>query len=93
MSMTLEDAAVIRAFKSGDRRRFDEVVIEYRAELVRHARRRVSAASAEDLVQETFIRAYRAFDRLPDDARVRPWLHQILRESLCRRGKAVLARA
>uniref|UniRef100_UPI00374FB343 RNA polymerase sigma factor n=1 Tax=uncultured Ilumatobacter sp. TaxID=879968 RepID=UPI00374FB343 len=32
----------------------------------------------EDLVQEAFIRAYRAFDRINDDSRVRPWLHQIL---------------
>jgi RNA polymerase sigma factor (sigma-70 family) len=36
------------------------------------------AGTAEDLVQEAFIRAYRAFDRTDDDSRVRPWLHQIL---------------
>ena len=36
-------------------------------------------ATAEDLVQETFVRAYRSFGRLPEDSRVRPWLHQILR--------------
>ena len=80
MSMTLDDAAMIRAFRHGDDTVFDTVVAEYRQELLRHARRRTpDDATAEDLVQETFVRAYRSFGRLPDDSRVRPWLHQILR--------------
>jgi RNA polymerase sigma-70 factor, ECF subfamily len=33
---------------------------------------------AEDLVQETYIKALRAFSSLRDPARVRPWLTQIL---------------
>ena len=79
MSMTIDDAEVIRSFKAGDHDAFESIVIEYQAELLRHARRRFNdAGTAEDLVQETFVRAYRAFDRLPDDSRVRPWLHQIL---------------
>ena len=83
MSMTIDDAEVIRSFKSGDHAAFESVVAEHQAELLRHARRRVhDAGTAEDLVQETFVRAYRAFDRLPDDSRVRPWLHQIL-ANLC----------
>ena len=83
MSMTIDDAEVIRSFKAGDQRAFESIVAEYQAELLRHARRRVhDAGTAEDLVQETFVRAYRAFERLPDDSRVRPWLHQIL-ANLC----------
>ncbi len=71
------------AFRQGDDAVFDDVVAEYRQELLRHARRRTpDDAAAEDLVQETFVRAYRSFGRLPDDSRVRPWLHQILR-NLC----------
>jgi RNA polymerase sigma-70 factor (ECF subfamily) len=34
--------------------------------------------SAEDLVQETYLRALRSFGTLRDPARVRPWLFQIL---------------
>jgi RNA polymerase sigma-70 factor, ECF subfamily len=80
MSMTIDDTATIRAFRHGDEGAFDTVVAEHRQELLRHARRRVTDdATAEDLVQETFVRAYRSFGRLPDDSRVRPWLHQILR--------------
>src|SRR6056297_560239 len=80
MSMTLGDHDVIVAFRSGDDAVFDAVVAEHRAELLRHAARSApDLATAEDLVQETFVRAYRAFARLPDDSRIRPWLHQILR--------------
>jgi RNA polymerase sigma-70 factor, ECF subfamily len=83
MSMTIDDAEVIRSFKAGDPEAFESIVTEYQAELLRHAQRRVhDAGTAEDLVQETFVRAYRAFDRLADDSRVRPWLHQIL-ANLC----------
>ncbi len=79
MSMTIDDARLIRSFKSGDPSAFETVVTRYRPELLRHARRRVhDDGTAEDLVQETLVRAYRGFDRLHDDSRVRPWLHQIL---------------
>jgi RNA polymerase sigma-70 factor (ECF subfamily) len=35
------------------------------------------AAEAEDLSQETFLRAYRAYRALPEDANVRAWLFTI----------------
>ncbi|MBI4607227.1 MAG: RNA polymerase sigma factor [Planctomycetes bacterium] len=46
---------------------------------------------AEDIAQETFVRAYRFLDRLEDRSRFVPWLYQIAR-SLCRerrRGQAL----
>jgi RNA polymerase sigma-70 factor (ECF subfamily) len=36
-----------------------------------------SAADAEDAVQETFLRAWRGFDRFEGRASMRTWLHQI----------------
>ena len=79
MSMTIDDADLIKSFKSGHHEVFEAIVAEHQAELIRHARRRThDTSTAEDLVQEAFIRAYRAFDRINDDSRVRPWLHQIL---------------
>ena len=40
---------------------------------------------AEDLVQETFLRAWRALDSLQDQQAVKPWLLTILRRENARR--------
>ena len=37
-----------------------------------------NAHDAEDLVQETFLRAYRAFDGYASGTNIRAWLHTIL---------------
>src|SRR5512141_3132361 len=37
-----------------------------------------NAHDAEDLVQETFLRAHRAFDRFEPGSNARAWLHTIL---------------
>lgn len=77
--LRVEDIEIIRAFREGDLGAFDEVVAEFREPLVRHAMRRLAdVAAAEDAVQETFVRAYRSFDRLHEASKIGPWLHQIL---------------
>lgn len=43
-----------------------------------------SESEAEDLVQETFTRAWRSWDQLDDRARARPWLYAIARHA-CQR--------
>jgi len=50
----------------------------HHAEIYRYLRRVTSrAAEADDLSQETFLRAYRAYRALPSDANVRAWLFTI----------------
>ena len=61
------------------RQRFEALALPYLSHLYRLAvRLKGSAQDAEDLVQETYVRALRAFTTLRDPARIRPWLCQIL---------------
>jgi RNA polymerase sigma-70 factor (ECF subfamily) len=57
---------------------FPEVVSAHHAEIYRYLRRVTGpAGDADDLSQETFLRAYRAYGSLPGDANVRAWLFSI----------------
>ncbi|MHC1563051.1 RNA polymerase subunit sigma-70 [Actinomycetospora sp. C-140] len=61
-----------------DRGRFSAETERFRRELVAHCYRMVgSAHDAEDLVQETYLRAWRAYDGFAGRASVRTWLHTI----------------
>jgi RNA polymerase sigma-70 factor, ECF subfamily len=62
------------------RDRFQELVMPHLDRLLAFATRRMgNAADAEDVVQDSFVRAWLAFRDLRDDSRVRPWLYQIVR--------------
>jgi RNA polymerase sigma-70 factor (ECF subfamily) len=57
---------------------FAEVAGPLRREILAHCYRMVgSAADAEDAVQETFLRAWKGFDRFEGRSSMRTWLHQI----------------
>src|SRR5512138_1846740 len=57
---------------------FGSVVAAHHDEIYRYLRRVTwPAGDAEDLSQETFLRAYRAYPALPADANVRAWLFSI----------------
>ena len=57
---------------------FEAILEAHHAEIYRYLRRVIArAAEAEDLSQETFLRAYRAYRALSPDANVRAWLFTI----------------
>ena len=70
---------------AGKQAEFDGVVRAFSAELYRYAywlcRDRFVA---EDLVQETFTRAWQAWEKLEDDKAARAWLYTILRNEHAR---------
>jgi RNA polymerase sigma-70 factor (ECF subfamily) len=62
-----------------DRRRFSELAMPHMQALYSAALRMTrNPADAEDLVQETFLKAYRAFDRYEDGTNLKAWLYKIL---------------
>ena len=57
---------------------FDETLARYGAEIYRFALHLTrNRTDADDLYQETALKAYRAWDRLPCDANHRAWLYRI----------------
>lgn len=79
MALSLDEMELVESFRSGDHEAFESLVRAHQPSLFRHAMRRLNDASAaEDAVQETFTRAYRALARLGGDYRLGSWLHQIM---------------
>src|SRR6185503_3681132 len=79
----------------GDRT-FEALMSDHHAEIYRYVLRVTGRRQdADDLAQETFLRAFRAHRALPPDANVRAWLFTIA-TNLCRnhfRGEARRRRA
>jgi RNA polymerase sigma-70 factor (ECF subfamily) len=72
------DEVLVAQAARGNRDAFDELVKRYQSrmfQLVRILTR--GDADAEDLVQDTFVRAYRAVRRFRGDSTFRTWLHRI----------------
>jgi RNA polymerase sigma-70 factor (ECF subfamily) len=69
-----------RRFSAATRARFEEIALPHLDAVHRIARALAShAAEADDLVQETFVRAFRAFDRFElREYGAKPWLLRIL---------------
>lgn len=66
----------------GDRATFQQQAMQFAPQLYSGALRLTrNSADAEDLVQETFLRAYRSFHTFQDGTNLRAWLFRILTNS------------
>ena len=62
-----------------DQARFSELAMEYMGSLYSAALRMTrNPADAEDLVQETYLKAYRAFGSFQEGTNLKAWLYRIL---------------
>jgi RNA polymerase sigma-70 factor, ECF subfamily len=72
------DAAAVARARTGDREAFRELVERHSRHIFRLAYRMTgNEEDAEDVVQETFLRAYRSLPRFEGHAEFATWLHRI----------------
>lgn len=71
-----------RRARRGDAAAFDELVLRFHGPVVRFCWRLLRSADAEDLAQDTFVRAFAHFERFDPERPVLPWLIAIARR-LC----------
>ncbi len=76
--MERDETILVERAREGDAEAFRELVVSYSPKLFRLAWRITGdEQSAEDAVQETFLRAYRALGRFDARAQFGTWLHRI----------------
>ncbi|WP_374584000.1 RNA polymerase sigma factor RpoE [Pseudoduganella sp.] len=72
------DRELVERARAGERAAFDQLVARYQRRLLRLVLRLLrDQAEAEDVVQETFLKAYRALPRFRGEAAFYTWLYRI----------------
>jgi RNA polymerase sigma-70 factor (ECF subfamily) len=77
------DVALVKAYRAGDIKAFEELHRRYVASIFRLVRRKLGdALLAEDIAQETFMKALKMMDRVDDSFNFGGWVHTVAR-NLC----------
>jgi len=76
---TAYDAELVRRFKSGDESAFVEIVTRHRARMLSAALGHLrNHADAEEIAQDTFVRAYRCLANFRGESSLSSWLYRIV---------------
>lgn len=74
----VDEAAVLARVRGGETAAYGELVVLHAPVAKRAAVFLGAGADADDVVQESFVKAYRALDTFRDGAAFRPWLLRIV---------------
>jgi RNA polymerase sigma-70 factor, ECF subfamily len=86
------DAGLIARWKAGDERAASELVARHAESLARFASSLGEREEIEELVQDTFVRAFASIDSFRGDSSLRTWLFTIQRRLLLDRRRAARKR-
>src|ERR687895_560366 len=76
------DSELIKRWRSGDERAATELVARHAPALARFAASSGSGSDVEELVQDTFVRAFASLDTFRGESSLRTWLFTIERPPL-----------
>jgi RNA polymerase sigma-70 factor (ECF subfamily) len=82
------DAALIERWKRGDQAAATELVARHAPSLARFAASSGEREQIDELVQDTFVRAFNSLDAFRSDSSLRTWLFTILRRLSLDRKRA-----
>ena len=81
MLSTQSDERLVDLVRAGSDPAFETIVARYRRPLMRYVSRILPAERAEDVVQQSFVKAYEAMQRDAATLQLRPWLYRIAHNS------------
>ena len=77
MSEQLTDQVLVERVQKGDQKAFNLLVVRYQHKVASLVSRYVPSGDVPDVVQEAFIKAYRALDSFRGDSAFYTWLYRI----------------
>ena len=89
---TISDEALIARYRAGDERAATTLVERHAPALARFAASMGERADVEELVQDTFVRAFGALDGFRSESSLRTWLFTIERRLLLDRRRSASRR-
>jgi len=82
-SVEISDHTLIRNFKAGDEKAFDQLVLRHQARVFNFVYQCLhNAHDAQDVAQDVFVKVYFALNRFREEAQFSTWVYQITRNAM-----------